>query len=201
VTNGGRLIACSDQHYGTPLNIAFPGQGANMGEGWETHRRGRAGRRIGAESRATNGRSLPSDNQAGLCASKSIPRTSRATRPLWFIRGSHRPGPAPTGLDTVTTSYALWTVPNDAVARLANDGGILSAHGPAGTGLIFGDLMVHGSPANMSPWDRRIFSLILNPVANRQTAFKRPDYQHHRDVSPVEPLADDCLLPEQRAVV
>jgi allantoicase len=39
VTNGGRLIACSDQHYGTPLNIAFPGQGANMGEGWETHRR------------------------------------------------------------------------------------------------------------------------------------------------------------------
>jgi allantoicase len=39
VTDGGRLIACSDQHYGTPLNIAFPGVGANMGEGWETHRR------------------------------------------------------------------------------------------------------------------------------------------------------------------
>jgi ectoine hydroxylase len=121
--------------------------------------------------------------------------------PLWFIRGSHRPGPAPTGLDTVTTSYALWTVPNDAVARLANDGGILSAHGPAGTGLIFGDLMVHGSPANMSPWDRRIFSLILNPVANRQTTFKRPDYQHHRDFSPVTPLADDCLLADDRVAV
>ena len=108
--------------------------------------------------------------------------------PLWFIRGSHRHGPAPAGLDTVTTSYALWTVPNDTVARLANDGGIVSAHGPAGTGLIFGDLMVHGSPANMSPWDRRIFSLILNPVANRQTTFKRPDHQHHRDFSPVVPL-------------
>jgi allantoicase len=39
VVNGGRLIACSDQHYGTPLNILFPGVGANMGEGWETHRR------------------------------------------------------------------------------------------------------------------------------------------------------------------
>jgi ectoine hydroxylase len=116
--------------------------------------------------------------------------------PLWFIRGSHRHGPAPTGLDTVTTSYALWTVPNGAVARLAAEGGILSAHGIAGTGLVFGDLMVHGSPANMSPWDRRIFSLILNPLANRQTAFKRPDYQHHRDFSPVVPLADDCLLAE-----
>jgi ectoine hydroxylase len=121
--------------------------------------------------------------------------------PLWFIRGSHRPGPAPTGLDTVTTSYALWTVPNDAVARLAGDSGILSANGAAGTGLIFGDLMVHGSPANMSPWDRRIFSLILNPVANRQTAFKRPDYQHHRDFSPVTPLADDCLLGDDRVAV
>jgi len=39
VAHGGRLVACSDQHYGTPLNIAFPGLGANMGEGWETHRR------------------------------------------------------------------------------------------------------------------------------------------------------------------
>jgi allantoicase len=39
VTHGVRLVACSDQHYGTPLNIAFPGVGANMGEGWETHRR------------------------------------------------------------------------------------------------------------------------------------------------------------------
>jgi allantoicase len=39
VANGGRLVACSDQHYGTPLHIAFPGIGANMGEGWETHRR------------------------------------------------------------------------------------------------------------------------------------------------------------------
>ena len=121
--------------------------------------------------------------------------------PLWFIRGSHRHGPSPTSFDTVTTSYPLWTVPNDAVARLANEGGILAAHGPAGTGLIFGDLMVHGSPANMSPWDRRIFSLILNPVANQQTTLKRPDYQHHRDFSPVVPLADDCLLADRRAAV
>ena len=61
--------------------------------------------------------------------------------------------------------------------------------------------MVHGSPANMSPWDRRIFSLILNPVANQQTSFKRPDYQHHRDFSPVVPLVDDCLLADARVAV
>jgi ectoine hydroxylase len=119
--------------------------------------------------------------------------------PLWFLRGSHRHGPVPATLDTITTSYPLWVVDNVTVARLANDGGIVSATGPAGTGLIFGDCLVHGSPPNMSPWDRRIFSLIVNPVANRQTKFKRPDYQHHRDFTPVTPLADDCLLADARA--
>jgi allantoicase len=39
VVNGGRLLSCSDQHYGTPLGILFPGLGATMAEGWETHRR------------------------------------------------------------------------------------------------------------------------------------------------------------------
>jgi allantoicase len=39
VLNGGRLIDCSNQHYGSPLNILYPGIGAHMGAGWETHRR------------------------------------------------------------------------------------------------------------------------------------------------------------------
>jgi ectoine hydroxylase len=119
--------------------------------------------------------------------------------PLWFIRGSHRHGPAPASLDTTTTSYPLWCVDNDSVARLASEGGIVSAKGAAGTGLIFGDCLVHGSPPNMSPWPRRIFSLILNPLANALTRPQRPDYQHHRDLSPVVPLADDCLLADARA--
>jgi len=114
--------------------------------------------------------------------------------PLWFVRGSHRHGPAPATLDTKTTSYPLWCVDTADVARLANEGGIVSAQGPAGTGLIFGDCLLHGSPPNMSPWNRRIFSLILNPVSNALTKQQRPDHQHHRDLTPVVPLADDCLL-------
>src|SRR5919109_75102 len=39
VTNGGRTIACSDQHYGSPMQVLYPGRGANMGDGWETRRR------------------------------------------------------------------------------------------------------------------------------------------------------------------
>jgi ectoine hydroxylase len=51
----------------------------------------------------------------------------------------------------------------------------------------------------MSPWDRRIFSLILNPAANAYTKEQRPDHQHHRDLAPVVPLPDDCLTAGQIA--
>ncbi len=114
--------------------------------------------------------------------------------PLIFIRGSHKHGPAPSSLDTETTSYPLWTVDNETVAALVAEGGLFSAKGPPGTALVFGDCLVHGSPSNMSPWPRRIFSLIVNPVSNALTRHQRPDHQHHRDLTPVTCLDDDCLL-------
>ena len=40
----------------------------------------------------------------------------------------------------------------------------------------------------MSPWPRTIFSLILNPVSNALTRHRRPDHQHHRNLTPVAPL-------------
>lgn len=105
--------------------------------------------------------------------------------PLVFIPGSHLDGPAPTALDIVSTSYPLWTVGPEVVGPLVERGGLYSPKGPAGTVLIFGDTMVHGSPPNMSPWPRRIFSLIVNPIGNRQTTFQRPDHQHHRQFTPL----------------
>ena len=114
--------------------------------------------------------------------------------PLYFIPGSHKHGPADAFHDTLSTSYPLWVVYEETVSKLVADAGIVSATGPAGTVLIFGDLMVHGSPSNMSPWDRSIYSLILNPVTNAQTKFSRPDYKHHKDFTNVTPLSDDCLL-------
>ena len=119
--------------------------------------------------------------------------------PLYFIPRSHRNGPVPARLDVQTTSYPLWVVDNETVAALVAEGGLVSATGPAGTGLIFGDCLVHGSPSNMSPWHRRIFSLIVNPVGNALTRHQRPDHQHHRDLAPIEPLDDDCLLRSLRA--
>jgi allantoicase len=37
--NGGRAVACNDQHFGVPENLLAPGRGVNMGDGWETRRR------------------------------------------------------------------------------------------------------------------------------------------------------------------
>ena len=119
--------------------------------------------------------------------------------PLYFIRGSQRHGPAPASLDTTSTSYPLWVVERQRVRDLVAESGLHSATGPAGSLLIFGDCLVHASPANISPWDRRIFSVIVNPVDNALTRHQRPDYKHHCDLTPVMPLAGDCLAGQTAA--
>lgn len=114
--------------------------------------------------------------------------------PLCFIPGSHKLGDHATRLDDESTSYPLWTVDEELVRDLADKNGMVSATGKRGTVLVFHDTLVHGSANNMSPWDRSIFSLILNPVSNGYTKTQRPDHKHHRDLSPIEPLAEDCFL-------
>ncbi|MBM3520334.1 MAG: allantoicase [Alphaproteobacteria bacterium] len=37
--NGGRVVAWSDEHYGTPWPLLRKGRGVNMGDGWENRRR------------------------------------------------------------------------------------------------------------------------------------------------------------------
>lgn len=37
--NGGRALACNDEHFGSMHNLNAPGRGINMGDGWETARR------------------------------------------------------------------------------------------------------------------------------------------------------------------
>ncbi len=122
-----------------------------------------------------------------------LDEVSEFNGPLYFLPGSHRLGAAPAHLDEASTSYPLWVVERETVADLARERGIFSAKGPAGTGLIFVDSLVHGSPPNLSPWDRAIFSLILNPLDNALTRQQRPDHKHHRDLTPVTALGTDCL--------
>ena len=114
--------------------------------------------------------------------------------PLFFIPKSHKYGSAPSKLDTVTTNYPLWVVDQQTVKALVKENGIVSVHGKAGAAVIFVDNLVHGSAQNMSPMDRAIFSVILNPCDNAQTKFARPDYKHGRNFKPIKPSSNKSLL-------
>jgi ectoine hydroxylase len=114
--------------------------------------------------------------------------------PLYFIPGSHREGVVAAGHDLSTTSYPLWTLDHDKVRELAGRGGIVAPKGPAGSMLLFHGCLVHGSPSNMSPWNRVIVYLSLCAVSNHITRFVRPPYIAHRNFTPIRTLSDDCLL-------
>ena len=122
-----------------------------------------------------------------------LDEVSEYNGPLYFIPGSHRSGTTDAWLDDESTSYPLWVVEHELVTRLVDENGLVSAKGKRGTALIFHDTLIHASASNISPWDRSIFSVIVNPVANACRNPTRPDFKHHLDFTPVQSLADDCL--------
>jgi ectoine hydroxylase len=114
--------------------------------------------------------------------------------PLMFIPGSHKLGVLDAGHDTTTTSYPLWTIDHDTIAKLVARGGIVAPKGPAGSLLVFHSCLVHASGSNLSPWNRVSVYLSLCAVSNHIRRFKRPEYIAHRDFAPIQCLPDDCLL-------
>jgi len=116
-----------------------------------------------------------------------------ANGPLLFIPGSHKMGVVDAGHDLETTSYPLWTLDRETVAKLAERGGCVAPTGPAGSMLMFSSLLVHASPPNISPFGRIIVYLSLCHVDNHIRAFNREEWIAHRDFTPIVPLSDDCL--------
>ncbi|MBT5413657.1 MAG: proline hydroxylase [Rhodospirillaceae bacterium] len=115
---------------------------------------------------------------------------------LMFIPRSHKKGVIEAGHDTITTSYPLWTIDDDTIRKLVAAGGLVAPKGPAGSGLLFHCNLVHGSPGNLSPFDRTIVYISACHVENHIRRFKRAEWIAHRDFTPIEPLPDDCLLRE-----
>jgi ectoine hydroxylase len=114
--------------------------------------------------------------------------------PLQFIPGSHKLGALEAGHDTGTTSYPLWTISNDNIRKLVDQGGIVAPKGAAGSMIMFDSCLVHASTSNLSPWNRVSVYLSLCAVSNHIRRFKRPGYIAHRDFTPIRCLPDDCLL-------
>ena len=112
---------------------------------------------------------------------------------LMFIPKSHKSGVIEAGHALKTTSYPLWTIDDNTIARLVEEGGIIAPKGNAGSVIMFHSNLVHGSPSNMSPFDRTIAYLSLCHVENHIRRFKRAEWIAHRDFTPIECLPDDCL--------
>lgn len=122
-----------------------------------------------------------------------IDDVTAANGPLLFIPGSHKFGVVEAGHDLQTTSYPLWTLDREKVTELAEQGGCVAPTGPAGSMLVFSSLLVHASPANISPFDRTIAYLSLCHVDNHIRAFNREEWIAHRDFTPIKALRDNCL--------
>ena len=115
---------------------------------------------------------------------------------LMFIPRSHKSGVIKAGHDLKTTSYPLWTIDDKTITQLVKEGGLISPKGKAGSIIIFCSNLVHGSPSNMSPFDRTIVYLSLCHVDNHIRRFKRAEWIAHRNFTPIKCLPDNCLRGE-----
>lgn len=111
--------------------------------------------------------------------------------PLMVIPGSHKRGHY--------FNRDSMEVAEEVVAAAAEEGGIVPLMGPPGTVVLFDCLIIHGSPANISPWPRRIYYMNFTPVSNHELQPLRAAYHCDTNVRAVLPLADDCLLPAGRS--
>ncbi len=69
-------------------------------------------------------------------------------------------------------------IDNDTIAKLVEQGGIVAPKGRPGSAIFFHGTLVHGSPPNMSPWDRQIIYVTYNSVHERH-----PPLQAARPIS------------------
>jgi ectoine hydroxylase len=113
--------------------------------------------------------------------------------PLMFIPKSHKHGTLDAGHDLETTSYPLWTLDNETVTKLVDEGGIVAPTGKPGSVMMFHGNLVHASPPNITPYPRTIVYLTLCAVSNHITRFTRKEWIAHRDFTPITPVADDAL--------
>ena len=119
--------------------------------------------------------------------------------PLMLIPRSQNQGNLDASHDTSTTSYPLWTINEEVVTKLVQEGGIVAPTGKPGGLLMFHGNLVHGSAPNITPYPRRIVYLTLNAVSNHIRKPTRPQWIAHTDFTPIEPVADDALLQYARS--
>ena len=114
--------------------------------------------------------------------------------PLMLVPRSQTAGDLKASHDLATTSYPLWTLDEETVTRLVQDGGIVAPTGKPGGMLMFHGNLVHGSAGNITPYPRKIVYLTLNSCSNYIRKPTRPEFIAHTDFAPIQTVPDDSLM-------
>jgi ectoine hydroxylase-related dioxygenase (phytanoyl-CoA dioxygenase family) len=139
--------------------------------------------------------------------------------PLFFISGSHKVGVidveardrsnadatkripiyqnSPEWISNLTADLR-YSLGREVIVKLVERYGMVAPKGPSGSVIFFDSNLVHGSPNNISPFDRVIVLISFNSVENVPplNAHSRPDFLMSREVEPIVPVADNALLPQ-----
>ena len=137
--------------------------------------------------------------------------------PLFLIPGSHKEGvidvsardqnpehdirrhetyhDSPSWIANLTTRLR-YSLDKQIVGEMIEKYGIVSPKGPRGSALLMNANTIHGSPSNISPFDRAVVIVTFNSIENvpANVSNPRPEFISSRSPAPVAPLAIDTLL-------
>lgn len=125
--------------------------------------------------------------------------------PLYFIPGSQRAGcidsdkasDSPDGWEGNVSASLTYQVTDQQISSLVEKGGLFSAKGKKGTAVWFDGNLVHASPQNISPFQRRIAILTYNAVSNApkdEHIERRPEFLNGTNRQPLMECETNELL-------
>jgi ectoine hydroxylase len=122
-----------------------------------------------------------------VTAAVLLDEMSASNGPLCVMPGSHREG-------LIATPNGVLS--RDALLALSRRYPIVALTAPRGSVVFFHSNLVHGSPNNISPFDRTIAYITYNSVDNQLRALEQPSPEHlaSRDYTAIEALPDGPLL-------
>ncbi|MCC9711764.1 phytanoyl-CoA dioxygenase family protein [Streptomyces sp. MNU76] len=122
-----------------------------------------------------------------LSAAVFLDDVTHVNGPLFIVPGSHRGG-------LLETEDGV--LDRERITEVCTVNGIDVPTGPAGSVLYFHGSAVHGSPGNITPFDRRIFYITYNAVSNAPESFTDmpPEYVSATDHSALSAVDDSALL-------
>ena len=133
---------------------------------------------------------IPASHKEGV-----IDVSPRDQDPSQDIRRHETYRESPNWIANLTTKLR-YSLDRGIVGEMIEKHGIVAPKGPRGSVLLMDGNTIHGSPSNISPFDRAVVIVTFNSVENipPPVSNPRPEFLSNRHPSPIEPLAIDSLL-------